>query len=180
MATPALRALRAAQPGAEITVEAPPHLEGLLQGLASFDRFLPDASRGAGSSLGRARALRHHDFDWAVLLPDSQRAALGPLDRVAEREGRKRAELDGRLDKMIQRPVAYSRQFASLTTIEQEIWLRALAEFALETNRAGEAIRGLRSSASPVTLELATAFEAELRRMQAEQRPRMAPALESR
>jgi hypothetical protein len=109
-----------------------------------------------------------------------QRASLGSLDRVAEREGRKRAELDGRLDKMIQRPVAYSRQFASLTTIEQEIWLRALAEFALETNRAGEAIRGLRSSASPVTLELATAFEAELRRMQAEERPRMAPALESR
>jgi hypothetical protein len=109
-----------------------------------------------------------------------QRTALGSLDRVAEREGRKRAELDGRLDKMIERPVAYSRQFASLTTIEQEIWLRALAEFALETNRAGEAIRGLRSSASPVTLELATAFEAELRRMQAEERPRVAPAIESR
>lgn len=109
-----------------------------------------------------------------------QSAALAPMGRVAEREQRKRAELEARLEQMIQRPVAYSRKFASLTTIEQEIWLRALAEFALETNRAGEAIRGLRSSTSPVTLELATAFEAELRQMGAEERPEVASAVEQR
>ena len=63
MATPVLRALRAAQPGAEIIVEAPPRLEGLLGGLACFDRFLPDASRGAGSSLARARTLRRRGFE---------------------------------------------------------------------------------------------------------------------
>jgi hypothetical protein len=102
------------------------------------------------------------------------------MGRVAEREQRKRAELEARLEQMIQRPVAYSRKFASLTTIEQEIWLRALAEFALETNRAGEAMRGLRSSASPVTLELATAFEAELRQMGAGERPEVASAVEQR
>ncbi len=94
MATPALRALRAAQPGAEIIVEAPPRLEGLLGGLACFDRFLPDASRGAGSSLARARTLRRRGFDWAVLLPDSQRAALGPfLARIPLRVGYAREPL---------------------------------------------------------------------------------------
>jgi len=46
MATPALRALRAAQPSAEIAVEGPAALGELLAGLASFDRFLVDPGRG--------------------------------------------------------------------------------------------------------------------------------------
>ena len=38
--------------------------------------------------LARARGLREHGFDWAVLLPDSQRAALGPfLARIPRRVG---------------------------------------------------------------------------------------------
>jgi hypothetical protein len=55
MATPALRALRAAQPGAWIGAQGRPALAGLLAGLAGFDAFLPDASR---SPLARARELR--------------------------------------------------------------------------------------------------------------------------
>jgi heptosyltransferase-2 len=88
MATPVFRALRAAHPEAEITLEGRPVLEGLLRGLPSFDRFLPDSSRGLRSTLARAGELRRRGFDWAVLLPDSQRAALGPwLARIPRRVG---------------------------------------------------------------------------------------------
>jgi len=85
MATPALRALRRAQPRAEITVEGRPFLAGLLHGLRSLDGFLPDAGDGVWR---RARRLRGRHFDWAVLLPDSSRSALGPfLARVPVRAG---------------------------------------------------------------------------------------------
>jgi len=78
MATPALRALRAAHPGAKITVEGRPVLAELLGGLSSYDHFLDDPGSGARGLVARARRLRRGRYDWAVLLPDSPRAALGP------------------------------------------------------------------------------------------------------
>jgi len=88
MATPALRALRAAHPRAQIALEGRAAVGALLAGLASFDRFVADPGRGIGATLGRAAALRREHFDWAVLLPDSPRAALGPfLARVPRRTG---------------------------------------------------------------------------------------------
>ena len=87
MATPALRALRAAHPDADIALEAPPHLEDLYRGLPIYDAFLP-AARGLRGVLARALALRAGSFDWAVLLPDSPRAALAPfLARTPRRIG---------------------------------------------------------------------------------------------
>ena len=79
MATPVLRALRGSYPHAEIVVEGRPLLAELLAGLDSFDRFLPDPGGGAIAMVSRAARLRRERFDWAVLLPDSQRAALGPF-----------------------------------------------------------------------------------------------------
>jgi heptosyltransferase-2 len=91
MATPALRALRQAHPRAEITLEARPFLEGLVRGLPGVDAFLPDRGQGV---LARARELRRRGFDWAVLLPDSTRSALGPfLARVPVRVGYAREPL---------------------------------------------------------------------------------------
>lgn len=79
MATPALRALRAAYPRAEIAVEGRPVLEDLLRGHPAVDRFVADGRRGASGLVARARELRTGRFDLAVLLPDSPRAALGPF-----------------------------------------------------------------------------------------------------
>jgi heptosyltransferase-2 len=90
MATPALRALRAAHPQAEIAVEGRPALAGLLGALPGVDAFLPDP----GDLARRVRALRAGGFDWAVLLPDSVRAALGPwLARIPRRVGHARDPL---------------------------------------------------------------------------------------
>ncbi len=88
MATPVLRALRAAHPQAEIVAEARPVLEDLLRGLPSFDRFLADPRAGGRGLLERTRRLRDAGFDWAVLLPDSQRAVLAPaLAGIPRRAG---------------------------------------------------------------------------------------------
>jgi heptosyltransferase-2 len=88
MATPALRALRAAHPRAHIAVEGRPAIGDLLHGLASIDAYLPLAGRGARGIAARAAALSRAGFDWAVLLPDSPRAALGPfLARLPRRVG---------------------------------------------------------------------------------------------
>jgi heptosyltransferase-2 len=88
MATPALRALRGAHPGAEIVLEGRPSLEGLVRGLPSVDVFLPDPGAGLGDTWRRVRRLRAGRFDWAVLLPDSVRAATAPfLARIPVRVG---------------------------------------------------------------------------------------------
>lgn len=88
MATPALRALRAAQPQAEILLMGRSAIAELVQGLASIDRFLTEPGRGMKALAGHARQLRESGVDWAVLLPDSVRAALGPfLARIPLRVG---------------------------------------------------------------------------------------------
>ena len=75
MATPTLRALREAHRDATIALEAPLRLAPLYAGLDSFDHFLPTPC-GMRESLERVCSLRNSEFDWAVLLPDSPRAAL--------------------------------------------------------------------------------------------------------
>ncbi len=88
MATPALRALRRAYPGAEFVYEGRPFLRGLLGGLGWFDGWRDERKGGAKELLARARELRGQGFDLAVLLPDSHGAVLGPfLARVPRRVG---------------------------------------------------------------------------------------------
>jgi heptosyltransferase-2 len=77
MATPALRALRAAHPAAVIVLEGPAQHAGLYRGLASFDAFRP-AAGGLRSLWARGRELRREGCDWALMLPDSPRAAVAP------------------------------------------------------------------------------------------------------
>jgi heptosyltransferase-2 len=88
MATPVLRALRRAAPEAHLAVLGLPHHEGLLRGNPHVSEFLPLRGRKIGDVWRRGRELRRRRFDWAVLLPDSPRAALEPfLARVPRRVG---------------------------------------------------------------------------------------------
>ena len=88
MATPALRALRAGLPAAEITVMALPHHEGLLRGNPHFDDFFAYRGRNARDLFRRAGEIRARGFDAAVVLPDSLRAALDPfVARIPRRIG---------------------------------------------------------------------------------------------
>jgi heptosyltransferase-2 len=87
MATPALRALRETHGEATIVLEAPSRLAPLYAGLDSFDHFLP-APGGLREGIERVRELRRSEFDSAVLLPDSPRAALAAfLARTPRRIG---------------------------------------------------------------------------------------------
>jgi heptosyltransferase-2 len=76
MATPALRALRAAHPRAEIALLGPPQHAGLLRDVPHFDAFLPVQGRRSLDIWRRSRELRARGFDWAVILPDSPRTAI--------------------------------------------------------------------------------------------------------
>ncbi len=88
MATPALRALRRAHPGAEISVAAGGSIAALLRGLGSVDHWLSTEGSGVRALIRHARELAARRFDWAVLLPDSAHVALAPwLARVPLRAG---------------------------------------------------------------------------------------------
>jgi hypothetical protein len=73
--------------------------------------------------------------------------------------------LDPRLESLLASPALFSTEFAGLPVGEQEVWLRELAEQAIELDLDEEVLRRLRSSADSRTLALATAFSAEMRRI---------------
>ena len=78
MATPAVRALRARHPGAQLIAVARPYVAGLLGGAPWFDEHLWLDPKGAWgqSNLAVARQLRRRGIDLAVLMPNSLRSAL--------------------------------------------------------------------------------------------------------
>jgi len=88
MATPALRAVRRAHPDAEIVLMGLPANEVLLRGVESFDEYLRIDDKRLRATLARVRELRARRFDWALVLPDSPRAALDAfLARIPRRAG---------------------------------------------------------------------------------------------
>lgn len=78
MATPGLRALRAAHPGAEIVLLLRAGLIPLLDGSPWLDEILPVAARGGDprAILREGLALRARRFDLGISLPDSFSSAL--------------------------------------------------------------------------------------------------------
>lgn len=128
MATPALRALRKAQPQAEIVLMGPPQHEGLLRDLPHFDAYWPVKGRSLLDVWRRSREVKQRGFDWAVLLPDSPRTALEaflagiPRRAGYARDGIRRAMLTDPLPppmengrrlaiSMIERYLAVTRRF---------------------------------------------------------------------
>jgi heptosyltransferase-2 len=82
MATPALRALRALYPKSRISYLLRRYVKPVYQGLAWADELItyragaPDGSRGKDSLLEISTMLRSREFDLAILLPNSFKAAL--------------------------------------------------------------------------------------------------------
>ena len=88
MCTPALRALRAGHPQAEILVEGKGFQRGMITALSSVDGFIPDPGRRPADLLQHGRLLARERFDWAVLLGESERAAAPAfLARIPVRAG---------------------------------------------------------------------------------------------
>ncbi len=90
MAGPALRALRAGFPGAQITLQLKPSLAGIVAGAPWHDRLAPlhtyGRERGFRGTWRAAAALRREGFDLGVLLPNSFSSAwllrLGGVGRI--------------------------------------------------------------------------------------------------
>lgn len=78
MATPAIRAIAQAHPAAKIICEGRPVLRDLVEGLPGVQGFLVERGKRWRDLPPRVRMLREQQFDWALVLPDSHRGALGP------------------------------------------------------------------------------------------------------
>jgi len=128
MATPALRALRAGFPEAEISLEGRGELRELFGGLPHADRFLVDPGRGARALAQRVAALRRERFELALLLPDSVRAALAPrLAGIPQRIGYARDPLRrALLTREVETPRAGGRRLPRPTAARYRGLVRAL------------------------------------------------------
>lgn len=88
MCTPVLRALRAGLPGAEIVVEGRAFQREMVTALETVDGFIPDPGRRPADLVRHGRWLARERFDWAVLLGESERAAIPAfLARIPVRAG---------------------------------------------------------------------------------------------
>ncbi|MCK4873683.1 MAG: lipopolysaccharide heptosyltransferase II [Phycisphaerales bacterium] len=76
MATPALRAIRAALPDAHITVLARPGLESVLHGCPWINEFVVGRAKGLSGTLRLTRRLKSSRCDTAILFPNSFSTAL--------------------------------------------------------------------------------------------------------
>jgi heptosyltransferase-2 len=78
MATPGLRAFRAANPDAWIVAQLPAHLKPLLEGNQLCDEIWPIEPRSAGFAAVRreARRVADGDFDLGIIIPESISSAL--------------------------------------------------------------------------------------------------------
>ena len=120
MATPALRALRRAQPAAEITLVGRAAMAELVCEGTAVDRFQPEPGRGLRAELALAAELRRGAFDWAVLLPDSVRAAAAPfLARIPVRVGYARDPLRRALLSHALEPPRAGRRRLAISMVER-------------------------------------------------------------
>ncbi len=124
MATPTLRALRGLYPQAHVAALVREPLVPLLEGLPSLDVVIPYIKKGRGGGLlGTAKKLGKDQYDTAVLLPNSFRAAaLAAVAGIPRRVGYDR---DGRgvllTDRLI--PRRHGRTFVPVATLDYYLGL---------------------------------------------------------
>jgi hypothetical protein len=138
----------------------------------------PSGSGRSGISVPVGTSLSHNAVANTVAA-SGRELTLAVADDGSQRDARRAAELDQRLEAMVRRPTLYSVEFLSLSVAEQEIWLRALAERARDQGRADEALRELRAAGDGASQQLATAFAAELRQVEQAERSEMASVAET-
>src|SRR4051812_21115049 len=76
MATPAVRALRDAYPGAHFVAVLKPYVRGVLGGAPWFGDLIDFDPKAGHGTLAVARRLRAEHVDLAVLFPNTFRSAL--------------------------------------------------------------------------------------------------------
>ncbi|HEU5070163.1 MAG TPA: lipopolysaccharide heptosyltransferase II [Verrucomicrobiae bacterium] len=90
MSTPALRRLRERFPAAHIALLTHAKLAGLWTGHPALDAVIPFAADAGALAIGRQ--LRAHNFDLALVLPNSPRSALESwIARIPRRVGYRRS-----------------------------------------------------------------------------------------
>ena len=178
----------AGAPGVTITVPAPPI--AIRQGVTMTQLASDDPTSARGSRW--TRSIRNPGQPYANsgflmnasnLVRNAGTLVPSPfspdaVDSEAERAQRLASDLDRRLDQMARQPVVFASDFDSLATVEQQIWLEALADRARESGRGDQVLQELRMSGDRLALKVAAAFAAELRRAEVRTRPEMASAVD--
>jgi len=124
MATPALRAVRCARPGAMITGIMRPGLDEVLRGAPWLDATIVCAMKGAGGPTRLAGAIRAAAPEAVLLLPNNFRSALAA--RLAGAPVRIGYRRDGR-GWLLTHPVAAQRSETPTPTLEYYLSLAAHA-----------------------------------------------------
>jgi anti-sigma factor RsiW len=142
---------------------APP--TGVLVGTSSMSELSAVKASGArGFVSGEGRTMRPLEPAASPSSSPSDPAFVGTSREEEERERAdfRRRQLDLRLNFLLRSPGAFASEFGELSAGEQDLWLRAIAEHALETEVADRAVVALRSTEEARALALAETFEAEL------------------
>lgn len=138
---------------------------GVLVGASSVTEVASAGTSGFAPAEGPG--IRSRSF--AATSPDP--AAVAP-SRESEERARaefRRRELDLRLNFLLRSPVAFAAEFGDLSAGERDLWLRAIAEHALESQVADQAVAVLRATGDARALPLAEALAADLQELQREE-----------
>ena len=141
---------------------APP--PGVLVGTSSMSELSAvNASGARGFVSGEGPAMR--PLEPAASPSSASDPSFVGTSREEEESARadfRRRQLDLRLNFLLRSPGAFASEFGGLSAGEQDLWLRAIAEHALETEVGDRAVVALRSTEEARALALAETFEAEL------------------
>lgn len=137
---------------------------GRLVGASSaLEAASAEGSAAPGLAAGEIPGVR--SLGYVTSPPDPSRVSS---DRQSEEQARtdfRRRELDLRLNFLLRSPVAFAAEFADLSGGERDLWLRAIAEHAVESQLADRVLETLQATGDPRAVALAEAFAADLREL---------------
>jgi hypothetical protein len=175
---------RSPQPSQRLGAGAPP---GGASPLVSVSTDPTPTSTG-GSTLYDQRFTAPHSPAHVPANVQAEARVEAPLPKWRDgledvpKADRRLIEMDRLLVLLVESPVESSQRLQATTLAERELWLKYLAERAVQTDVDGEVVDALRASGSPVASEVADAFEATIDRTVAAEAPsvRQAPQGEAK